>query len=49
MSILKTNVNEFRTSIAKNRIFMLGYKQTTKTRPQRKAGGKKSLLQLWIF
>lgn len=36
MSILNTNINEFRTSIAKNRILTLGYKQTTKTKPQSK-------------
>lgn len=32
MSILKVNVNEIKTSIAKNRIFMLSYKETTKTK-----------------
>lgn len=41
MSSLKVNVKEFRTSIAKDRVFMLCYKQTIETKPQRKV--KKSL------
>lgn len=32
MSILKVNVNEFKTSIAKNGISTLGYKKATETK-----------------
>lgn len=44
MSILKVNVNELKTSIAKNRIFMLGYKQMIKTKQNHKEKiGKKKI------
>lgn len=41
MSTLKVNTDETETSIAKNTIFMLSYKETTKTIPSRKNIGKK--------
>lgn len=41
MSILKVNVNDIKISIVNNKIFMLGYKETTKTKPPRKTNRNK--------
>lgn len=49
MSTLKVNTDETETSIAKNAIFMLSYKETTKTIPSRKNIGKKNSSMVYFL